>query len=360
MSTAAQHPAPHAPVLDTVIGQERAVRLLRSSVARPLHAYLFLGPPGSGRLQAATAFAAALVCPLKGCGECEQCRAALAGEHPDVVVVERRGASIQIEQIREVTRLSLLSPRAGRHQVLVLVDFHLVGTNAPALLKTIEEPPDTTVIVVIADSVPADFVTIASRCLEVRFDSLVEADIVRALEADGVPAPRAEAVAQAAGGRLDRARWLVRDEGFGARLQLWRSVPARLDGTGATAAVLAAELVAACSEPVEVVKKRQEEELSHLSELAGQAGERSVPGRPLIEERHRREQRRVRTDELRAGLAALSATYRARLEGSGPPSGLSVNLRAIELVSEAAERLVRNPNETLLLEWLLVRLDGLV
>ncbi len=360
MSTAAEHPSAQAPVLGTIVGQARAVRLLRSSATAPVHAYLFLGPPGSGRLQAAAAFGAALVCPLGGCGECEQCRAALAGDHPDVVVVERHGASIQIEQIREVTRLSLLSPRAGRHQVLVLVDFHLVGTNAPALLKTIEEPPGTTVIVVIADSVPADFVTIASRCLEVRFESLVEADIVQALEADGVPLARAEAVAQAAGGRLDRARWLVRDEGFGARLGLWRSVPSRLDGTGATVAVLAAELVAACNEPVEIVKKRHEEELSHLAELAEQAGERSLPGRPLIEERHRREQRRVRTDELRAGLAVLSATYRARLQDGGAPSLLSINLRAIGLLDEAAGRLVRNPNETLLIEWLLVRLDSLV
>ena len=349
----------HAPVLDRVVGQARAVRLLRASVAAPLHAYLFVGPPGSGRREAALAFAAALVCPHGGCGTCEACTEALAERHPDVVVVERTGASISLDQAREVTRISLRSPRAAPYQVLVLVDFHLVTAAAPALLKTIEEPPGTTVIVVVADSVPPDFVTIASRCLRVEFDHLSEADVALALERDGVDTGRAKAVAQAAGGRLDRARLLVRDEGFAARLGLWRSIPQRLDGTGATVASIVEELLAAANEPVEVVKARQAEELEHLAALAEQAGERSIPGRPVVEERHRREQRRVRVDELRAGLAALSATYRDRLGDGRSDAGLSIQLRAIELVNEASERLARNPNEALLLEWLLLRLDSL-
>jgi DNA polymerase-3 subunit delta' len=348
-----------APVLDRIVGQQRATRLLRASLAGPVHAYLFVGPPGSGRREAALAFGAALVCPDGGCGKCEACREALAERHPDVVVVERVGASISVPQAQEVTRLSLRTPRAAPYQVLVLVDFHLVTLAAPALLKTIEEPPDTTVIVVIADSVPADFVTIASRCVRVEFDPLSEAEVALALERDGVEPGKAQAVAQAAGGRIDRARLLVRDEGFAERLERWRQIPARLDGTGATVVLLAEELIAGANEPVEVVKARQAEELAHLAALAEQAGERAVPGRPVVEERHRREQRRVRTDELRAGLAALSATYRDRLADGRRAAGLSIQLRAIDLVNEASERLTRNPNEALLLEWLLVRLDSL-
>jgi len=359
MTDPAGSQAPHAAVFERVIGQDRAVRLLRASLAAPVHAYLFVGPPGSGRREAALAFGAALVCPHGGCGVCEACTEALAERHPDVVVVERAGASISVEQAREVTRLSLRTPRAAPYQVLVLVDFHLVTQAAPALLKTIEEPPDTTVIVITADSVPSDFVTIASRCLRVEFQPLSEPDVALALERDGVDPGRAQAVAQAAGGRLDRARLLVRDEGFAARLERWRNIPSRLDGTGATIGTLVEELIAAANEPVEVVKARQAEELEHLATLAEQAGERAIPGRPLVEERHRREQRRVRTDELRAGLAALSATYRDRLADGRPSAGLSIQLRAIELVNEASERLVRNPNEPLLLEWLLLRLDSL-
>jgi DNA polymerase-3 subunit delta' len=349
-----------APVLDRVIGQPAAVTLLRASIEAPLHAYLFLGQPGTGRREAAVAFAAALFCPDGGCGVCEVCVATLAERHPDLVLVERQGAAISVPQAQEVTRLSLRSPRAAPYQVLVLVDFHLVEKAGPALLKTIEEPPDTTVIIVLAESVPPDFVTIASRCVRVEFRALAEGDVAAALVREGTDLVTADAVAQAAGGRLDRARLLVHDPGFAVRLDRWRQVPARLDGTGAAVVALAEELLEAASEPVAIVKARQGEELARLTELAEQAGERAIPGRSVVEDRHKREQRRARTDELRAGLAALGATYRGRLESLPQHSAMATQIRAIELLDQAAERLQRNVNETLLLEWLLLRLDRLV
>jgi len=360
-------PLPNAPVLDRIVGQPRATRILRASVPAPVHAYLFVGPPGSGKREAAMAFAAALCCPNGGCGQCVACREALAGRHPDVVVVERAGQWISVEQARDVTRLSLRSPRAAKYQVLVLVDLHLVEQAGPALLKTIEEPPDTTVVIVLADYVPSELVTIASRCLTVEFDPLGESDIVAVLSREEVDLPAAEAVAQVARGRLDRARLLAKDEGFSVRMERWRQIPARLDGTGATVALLAGELVEAAAEPADVVKRVHADELAQLAELAKRAGEREIPGQAVIAARHRREERRARTDDLRAGLATLAATYRLRLDDAGAPGGpngpapsaVSVPLRAVELVNEAAERLTRNPNETLLLEWLLLRLDGL-
>lgn len=348
-----------APVLDRVVGQDRAVSLLRASVKTPVHAYLFVGHAGTGKRDAAIAFAAALMCHNGGCGECVPCQETLAGRHPDLVVVERRGPYISVPQAKEVMALAQRAPRAARFQVLVLVDFHLVENAGPALLKTIEEPPDTTVIIVIAEAIPSELVTIASRCVRVEFEPLGEVDVAAVLEREGTERSVAEAVAAASAGRLDRARLLVSDAGFGERLERWRSVPARLDGTGATVMSLAEELVAASSEPVEVVKARQAAELAHLADMAEQAGERGVTGRQLIDDRHRREQRRVRTDELRAGLGALAGTYRSRLGDPLPASVLSVQLRALGLIDEATERLTRNVNEPLLLEWLLCRLDGL-
>ncbi|MGH9303866.1 MAG: ATP-binding protein [Acidimicrobiales bacterium] len=350
---------PQARVLDAIVGQERVERLLRASVAAPVHAYLFVGPQGTGRREAALAFAAALICRYGGCGACESCVEAVAGRHPDVVVVERAGASISVEQAREVARLSIRTPRAAGRQVLVLVDFHLVTAAAPALLKTVEEPPDTTVVIMIADGIPPEFVTIASRCVRVDFDPLSEESIVTVLEREGIERDHGEIVAKAAQGRLDRAKLLARDPGFAARLTAWRGVPGRLDGTGATAALLALELLSSASEPVEIVKVRQSEELEVLAAEAEQAGDRQISASEMIEERHRRERRRVRTDELRAGLAALADAYRARLLGGLPLTGASVPLRAIDVVNEAAERLTRNPNELLLLEWLLLRLESL-
>ncbi|MGD0595083.1 MAG: hypothetical protein ABSB54_15560 [Acidimicrobiales bacterium] len=348
-----------APVLGHVVGQPRAIQQLNASIATPVHAYLFLGPAGTGKREAAIAFAAALTCPTGGCGVCNSCRETLSGRHPDVVVVERQGASILTGQAQEVVRLALRTPRAARFQVLILVDFHLVEQAAPVLLKTIEEPPDTTVILVLAENVPPDLVTIASRCVTVNFDPLASADVVNVLVREGADLASAIAVADVAGGRLDRARLLVSEEGFLDRLERWRSLPSRLDGTGATVVLLAEELVAAASEPVEAVKGRQAVEMAGLAAQAERLGERAIPGRTVIEDRHRREQRRVRTDEMRAGLAALAGVYRGRLEGSPPASVMSTALRAVELVGEAADRLTRNVNDVLLLEWLLLRLDSL-
>ena len=350
--------APIAPVLDRVKGQPGAVRLLRGSVGAPVHAYLFLGPPGTGRREAAVAFAAALLCPDGGCGECASCREALAGRHPDLEVIERVGASISVEQARDVARMALRTPRAAPYQVLVLVDFDLVEKAAPALLKTIEEPPDTTVIVLIAESVPRPFVTIASRCVQVPFEPLADTAIVEVLLAEGVDDATALSAGEAAGGRLDRARLLARDTGFAARLHRWRAVPGRLDGSGARVAELADELLASAVEPLEVIRERQAEELATLRDEAEQRGEKAIPHRSAVEDRHRREQRRVRTDELRAGLASLSSVYRQRLsEPDASPQRLTTTLAAISAIDEAGARLTRNVNETMLLQWLLLRLD---
>jgi DNA polymerase-3 subunit delta' len=215
------------------------------------------------------------------------------------------------------------------------------------------------VIIVLAEAVPPELVTIASRCVTVAFDPLGTADVVKALVRDGVDIAAATAVAEVAGGRLDRARLLVGEDGFLARLERWRTVPARLDGTGARVVQLAEELVAAASEPVEAVRLRQVAEMAELASQAERSGERGIAGRALIEDRHRREQRRVRTDEMRAGLATLAGVYRARLDALPPTQVMSVALRAVDLVGEAHERLTRNVGDVLLLEWLLLRLDSL-
>lgn len=352
-----------SPVLDRIVGQPAAVRLLKASLARPLHAYLFVGPPGTGRRQAAIGFAAALFCPTGGCGSCESCRAVLSERHPDLVVVERQGAAITVAQTSEVTRLAALSPRVAPYQVLVLVDFDLAGDVGASLLKTIEEPPETTVVVVTAESVPSSFVTIASRCAQVPFRRLSESDVVESLVREGTDRAGAEAVARASEGRLDRARILSADPGYATRLERWRSLPSSLDGSGATVARLATELIDALEEPLEVLRAGQSAELEHLNEQARASGERSLRGRAELEAGFRREQRRLLTDELRAGLAVLAGVYRERLAGAGagPARARSAALavEATALLDEAAARLRLNVNQTLLLEWLLLRLGEL-
>jgi len=336
-----------------VVGQERAVTQLRAAVRAPVHAYLLVGPAGTGQRELATSFAAALVCAEGGCGHCEHCRRALAGTHPDVIVRERAGPFITVDDAREIGRLASLSPVEGRRKVLVLVDFHLVRDAAPALLKAIEEPPASTIFVVLADQVPAELVTIASRCVRVELSPLPAERIAEALVGDGVEAAIAEEAAAASNGRLDRARLLASDQGFAARRAAWRDAPLRLDGTGTAVARLADELMASGETVLGPLEQRQAAELAEAEERARLYGERGSARREL-EARHRREQRRLRTDELRFGLATLASRFRDRL---GAGTDTQSCLEALDAIAAANEALARNPNETLLLQALLVRLS---
>ena len=329
-----------------VPGQERAVGELVAAARRPLHAYLLVGPPGTGGLEAAAAFAAALV---GGADDPDVARRALAFAHPDVRLFEREGAWLSIADARDITRLAYRAPVEADRMVVVVPDLHLVRDSGPALLKTIEEPPDGIHFILLADLVPPELVTIASRCVVVDLDPLGEDVIVAALVAEGVAPEAAEAAAAAAGGRLDRARLLAGDAGFASRQAFWRRLPDALDGTGATVATLVDELQLQAESILESLAVRQAAELAELDRLDDIAGRRR--GRKEVEDRHKREVRRVRTDELQAGLATLAGAYRDRMAaGRADPA-------AFAAIRDAAKHLVRNPNEALLLSALLLRLS---
>ncbi|MEW6154310.1 MAG: DNA polymerase III subunit delta' [Actinomycetota bacterium] len=355
-------------VFGTLVGQARAVNALRAAARAPVHAYLFVGPPGGGKRPAARAFAAAVMCPQGGCGQCETCRRVLADVHPDVVTVERDGAYISVGQAREIQRLAMRTPNEGHRKVLVLNDFHLVREAGPTLLKVIEEPPPSTIFLVLADHLPPELVTIASRCVRIEFGRLSQHEIEAALVAEGVGPDRAAEAAEAAEGRLDRARILASDPGLEDRRRLWRSVPARLDGTGATVSRLAGELVVMLgSAAVGPLEARHAEERAALEARIERSGERGG-GRKLLVERQRRELRRLRADELRYGLAVLAGTYRDALaagvveatafEGPGPARAREL-AASVDALQDAAEAIVRNPSESLFLQALLLRLAPL-
>jgi DNA polymerase-3 subunit delta' len=357
-----------------VTGQDRALAALEAAVARPVHAYLFVGPPGSGKAAAAHGFAAALLCPAEPPdGTCDTCRRVLGGVHPDVIDVEREGAAITIDAARQVARLAATSPVEGDRKVIILHDFHLVEDAGPALLKTIEEPPATTVFVILAEYVPPALVTIASRCVRIDFQALSTGQVAQVLEGEGIEPGRALMLAQSAGGRLDRARLLAADPDFEARRRTWLEVPARLDGTGATVAGVADELLGLLDASVQPLRARHEAERAKLDASnaraagvagtgrSGQAGARAAKamlsaGVSEMETRQRREVRRQRTDELRAGLAALASAYRDSLDGAGDVRRLNRALRAVDRIDRLGRDLQYNPGELLQLQALLSRL----
>jgi len=348
-----------------VIGQGAAVAALRAAAVRPVHAYLLAGPPGTAKRAAALSFAASLLCPSGGDGTCDVCRRVLGEVHPDLVVIEREGPFITIGQAKEIGNAAARSPVEGSRKVLLLSDFHLVREAGPALLKTIEEPPPSTVFVITAEFIPPELITIASRCVTVDFGPVPPAAVAAVLEAEGVAPERARELASAAGGRLDRARLLAADAEFAMRRRAWQSVPARLDGTGHTAMVVTNELVALLDGSVAPLRERQAAEVAELeariaraSEVTGRRAGKRAPktGAKELEDRHRRELRRQRTDELKAGLATLAGAYRERLETATSAQSVADAVESVRLVQELYTNLQYNPNERLQLESLLVRL----
>jgi DNA polymerase-3 subunit delta' len=344
-------------VWDDVVGQKPAVEHLRAAAARgPVHAYLFVGPAGSTKLEAARAFAASLMSSGED-REQRDARLILAGEHPDVREVHRIGASISADQAKEVVRVSSLAPTEGARKVLILDEFHLLSPNGAAMmLKTIEEPPDSTMFIILCDFVPHDLITISSRCARIDFRT-IGADVIAArLLTEGINPAGAMVASKAALGNLDRARVLATDPALAQRRKAFLGAPGQLDGTGAVAMRLAGELLALIDAAAAPLAAKHESEIVDLDARIKEHGERGS-GKKQLEDRHKRELRRHRTDELRSGLATLASVYRDQALASTTPGSRGFDIAgcadAVAQVHRALEAMDRNPNERLLLESLL-------
>jgi DNA polymerase-3 subunit delta' len=340
---------PSPALFEGIVEQGDAVAALKAAAVNPVHAYLFRGPEGNGGLAAAYGFAASLLCPTGGCGVCATCRGALAGTDPDLHIVRRSGASLSKDTMRQV----------------VALEMHLVLDRAPVLLKTLEEPPGQTVFILLADELTPDLTTIASRCAEVVFPPLTRDLVARTLEADGFPPDMAAVVAESSGGNIERARVMVDDPDVAARVALWVSVPDELASSGSAVATLTRQVLESADRAVEPLRTAHNREIETLTEAAKEMGERGLPGRKEIVEQHQREERRFRTDALRAGLGVLARTYRTRVtrvaQRGIAPGDLDVRAAtdAVGLITEVAQALPRNPNEALLLQSLFTRLAAL-
>lgn len=340
----------------TVVGQRDAVAQLQAAAREPVHAYLLVGPPGSGKRSLAFAFAAALLAEGLEPEAAERAAAlALAVRHPDLFLIERSGASISKPQAREVVELAMRAPTESDRKVLVLDEFHLLGDAAPVLLKIVEEPPPSTVFVILADAVPPDFITIASRCVQIELAPLLATDLIAALVADGVPAERAAEAAEVAAGDLRRARVLATDPLVSARRDAWAGVPYRIDGTGSAASVAVRDLLDLIDQASGPLEEAHARELADLEERVKLTGERGA-GRKEMTERHKREVRRYRTDEVRSGLGVLVREYRSVVEVVGHPGEV---LDGIDAIGALAGELVRNPTVDLQLLALFLRLPPL-
>ena len=340
---------------DGVIGQEQAVDRLRRAVERPSHAYVLAGPRGSGVLEAARCFAAALVCPDGGCGTCNSCRRARSARHPDVIEFEPAGTFVVVDQVEEMMKEAFTSPFEAERKVIVVTEADRM--NEPAankLLKTLEEPPARTHFLLLSESPDELLPTVRSRCQRIDFAALSDADVAAALVAAGVPAEAADTAARLASGRLDRARAL---SGPWAALRAGAlEVAASLDGTGGAAAVGAEALQSVLADTLTGLEKAQKAEAKALETELTEAGYPDRLARRLrrdLEQRQQRAVRRARTDALAEIVTALEWYYRDALVAGAPAA-----VAALDACAAARQVIVARTaiNEALLLEHLLVSL----
>jgi len=209
-----------------VTNQHHAILLLRAAVraARPAHAYLFVGPAGTGRRMLAQAFAQLLNCERPAgedaCGECRACRRIADGNHPDVRLLdiaharylapvgkEYKGREIPIDQIRALKQDAYYPPYEGRTKVYIVADAEQLSPGAAnSLLKVLEEPPPNVMIILIAEATTPLPPTVISRCQFVRCTLVPTAEIEKALVARRAVAPeQARYLAALSGGRVGRA-----------------------------------------------------------------------------------------------------------------------------------------------------------
>jgi DNA polymerase-3 subunit delta' len=262
-----------------VVGQPAAVAELSEAVADPAamtHAWLFTGPPGSGRSVAARAFAAALQCPRGGCGECSTCHTVLAKTHADVREVVPEGLSISVAEMRRLVQLAARRPSTAPRQILIIQDADRLGERAAnALLKAIEEPPPDTVFLLCAPSDhPEDVpVTIRSRCRPVPLRSPSASAIAEVLVTrDGLDPEMATWAASVSGGHVGRARWLARDEETRRRRSEALDLPLRLRGIGDAFAYAEGLVKAAKAEAAEIADTRDVAEREELAVAMGAGG----------------------------------------------------------------------------------------
>lgn len=325
-----------ADVFDGVFGQPRVRSFLRSSVSsgRVSHAYLFVGPAGSGKTQAAYALAQAIVCPQGGCGSCDDCRRVERHNHPDVHYYAPEGAQgYVVSQIREIVADAALAPIRSRSKVYVLDRVDLLGIQpANAFLKTLEEPIPGVTFLLLARTREGVLPTIVSRCQVVPFRHIpsVEAAAILA-QRTGVAPERARIAIEACDGSLSRALSFVKNAEraeFRARVLEILSRLALADERDVLD--FAAELIERSKAPLDNVRTRQSAELEESADFLTSSALKQ------IELRHKRALAKATRDSLTTMTSIIRSWLRDVLMIVNGSSSLVVNTDALPALNDAA------------------------
>lgn len=314
-------------VFDNLVGQEHLIEILQGAVSSSrtseesqemTHAWVFTGPPGSGRSSAAVAFAQALICPNNGCGTCNDCDSAKTHGHPDVEIIRTEGLSIKVEEVRELLTRVAWAPSMGGWRVVVMEDTdRLTESAANALLKAIEEPGTRTVWLLCAPTLHDVLPTIRSRCrhLQLRTPS-IEAVTNVLINRDHIAPDMAEFAARVSQGHIGRAKYLATNESVRSNRKIIMQLPVQL-GSLATAFQAAQTLVELATTEANISSdERDEKEVEKLQEafgkgatMRGMASGGLKAAKELEKEQRSRSTRMVR-DSIDAAFLNIATFYR--------------------------------------------------
>jgi DNA polymerase-3 subunit delta' len=320
-------------VFSGLVGQSSVISTLESAVhaahngstgQEMTHAWLFTGPPGSGRSNAAKAFAAALVCNESGCGECSDCITALVGTHPDVEIVDVSGISIKIDEIREVVSRSAWGASISKWRIVVIEDCdRMTEAAANALLKAVEEPGGQTIWLLCAPTLQDVIPTIRSRCRHLNLKTPSAAEIASYLrDSLGANQEDAELAARISQGHIGKARGYLQDPSFQEARKKSFEILFHIKSEG-SAILAASKIVELANERAELrTTERNEIEREELK-AALQSGSRGLVsgGAKALKDLERDQKARVTRlikDEIDGVLLDYATFLRDCLTGDGP------------------------------------------
>ncbi|WP_300462644.1 DNA polymerase III subunit delta' [uncultured Nocardioides sp.] len=326
-------------VWDDLVGQKPVIETLRAAASGQgmTHAFLLTGPPGSGRSNAAIAFAAALQCengpgPAAGCGGCNACITTLAGSNPDVTRVSTESVQFRVKDAREMVRKSAMSPVSQRWQVIVVEDADRFNdSSGNAVLKAVEEPADRTVWVLCAPTVEDVLPTIRSRCRLVSLATPTAPEVADFLvRRQGVAESLASYAARASQGHIGRAKALATDEATRNRRREVVSLPARLTTIGACMQAATNLADVAKEEAEAITADLDQREKADLDRAFGYEDKGRRPReyasalREMTDDQKRRAKRRL-LDVVDRSLMDLVSVYRDAIALASRAPGQLVN-----------------------------------
>lgn len=348
-------------VFGSLIDQTEVISILKDAVEASrmvdnksqsmTNTWLFTGPPGSGRSNAAIAFAAALVCKDGGCSKCNDCMSTIIGTHADVELIKTAGLSIKIDEVRELISRASWAPSVANYRVVVMEDAdRLTESAANALLKVIEEPGLRTIWLLCAPTLTDVLPTIRSRCRHLSLRTPSTKAIAKLLtERDGVESSTADFVARASGGHIGRARRLATDSTARENRSNIMKLPFMIKDV--SSAFKAAQFLvdAAKADALVDAEKKDEDEISKLKEAWGATGSKLVAGgakvvKELEKEQKSRSTRMVR-DYLDRALLDLSTLYRDVLLVQSNSVDSLINQDLISQINQLAQ--ATKPEQTI-------------